>query len=1008
MRISMSSFSSFRILFTASFALCIHALDAHATVPFESGQVRPLAMSADSSRLYAVNTPDSRLEIYDVGSEGLTHRHSIPVGLEPVAVATHGNEVWVVNHLSDSVSIVDVSVSSPRVIRTLLVGDEPRDIVFAGPGSNRAFITTAHRGQNSPYTDPNNPGEMTTPGIGRADVWVFDANNPGATLGGTPLTIVTMFGDTPRALAVSPDGGTVYAAVFLSGNRTTAIHEQLVCNGGATAAACQTNDGEILPGGLPAPNATVNGNVPQREVGLVLKHNGTHWVDELGRNWDGAVRFSLPDLDVFAIDANANPPIETDSFAQVGTVLYNMAVNPATGKVYIANTEARNEVRFEGIRPASGPGSTVSTVQGHLHETQITIINPATGSVTARHLNKHIDYAITPAPSGVKERSLAIPQGMAITPDGSTLYLAAKGSDKIGIFNTTQLENNSFVPDASSHIPVTGGGPTGLVLDTARNRLYALTRFDNGIAVIDTASRTEIRHYRMPNPEPTAVVNGRPFLYSALLTSSNGETSCAVCHVNGDNDGLAWDLGDPMGSMITNPGPFVFPFGTTGKDFHPMKGPMTTQTLRGLATHGAMHWRGDRTGANDEPSVQPDSGAFNEALAFKKFNVAFEGLLGRESQLTDEQMQSFTDFMLAVLPPPNPVRNLDDQPTARQAAGQNIYFSRKIVGSVLSCNDCHVLAPEQGFFGTDGRTNFDGETQFFKVAQLRNLYTKIGMFGMAPTNFFGDTSGPDMGPQIRGTGFMHDGATDTLFRFFNSGLFAFVNDSERRDMEQFMLAFPSNLKPVVGQQITLNSSTAVAVNSRIDLLLARAAAGDADIVAKGTIAGEPRGWMRLPGGIFQSDRGGEDTLNEAELRSLAAQPGNSVTFTAVPAGTAEQAGVDRDLDGILDGDDVCPAVADPLQADSDGDGRGNLCDSCITLANADQRDSNGDGFGNRCDADLNNDNVVNFADLGILKAAFYTTNANADLNGDGAVNFADLGILKSMMYQAPGPSALTP
>ena len=33
------------------------------------------------------------------------------------------------------------------VARTLLVGDAPRDIVFAGTGGNRALITTAHRGQ---------------------------------------------------------------------------------------------------------------------------------------------------------------------------------------------------------------------------------------------------------------------------------------------------------------------------------------------------------------------------------------------------------------------------------------------------------------------------------------------------------------------------------------------------------------------------------------------------------------------------------------------------------------------------------------------------------------------------------------------------------------------------------------------------------------------------------------------------------------------------------------------
>ena len=652
-------------------------------VTFESGQVRPLALSPDGTRLFAVDTPDDRLEIFDVSAGGLTHADSVPVGLEPVAVAARTNgEVWVVNHLSDSVSIVDVGSVPPRVTRTLLVGDEPRDIVFAGSGGNRAFITTAHRGQNSgvPLSD------LTTAGIGRADVWVFDANNLGSSLGGTRLALLTLFGDTPRALAVTPDGGTVYAAVFQSGNQTASLSEGLVCNGGATAAPCTLSDGSVMPGGLPRPNTNFQGTQGP-ETGLIVKFNASsgHWEDRLGRDWSSAVRFSLPDEDVFAIDANATPPVETAAFAGVGTVLFNMAVNPATGKVYVSNTDARNEVRFEGPGSfaATVPGApSPTTVRGHLHETRITVLDGA--AVEPRHLNKHIDYAVVPSPAGVKERSLATPLGLAVSGDGATLYVCAFGSSAIGVFATAELENDTFVPDAADHVAVTGGGPTGLVLDEPRGRLYVMTRFDNAISVVDTATRLETAHVAVYDPEPASVRNGRPVLYDAQLTSSNGETACAACHVFADFDSLAWDLGNPDDVPLANNNPFRAGGGST---FNPLKGPMTTQSLRGMANEGPMHWRGDRSGANN-----PGGSALDEDADFKRFIVAFDGLLGRGAPISGPDMQRFTDFILQVTYPPNPNRGLNNALVGDQLAGRNLYFGRN-TDIIENCNGCHVLNP---------------------------------------------------------------------------------------------------------------------------------------------------------------------------------------------------------------------------------------------------------------------------------------------------------------------------
>jgi len=201
-------------------------------VAFESGQVRPLALSADGQRLFAVNTPDNRLEIFST-SGGLQPLASVLVGLEPVAVALDPDgRAWVVNHLSDSVSIVDVDAIVPHVVQTVWVGDEPRDIVFAGTNRERAFISTAHRGQNSPV-DP----ALNTPGIGRADLWVFDSTAADDTPGGTAEQIITLFGDRPRPLAVSGDGLRVFAGIFLSGNRTTSIFPNNFLKGAPTNSA---------------------------------------------------------------------------------------------------------------------------------------------------------------------------------------------------------------------------------------------------------------------------------------------------------------------------------------------------------------------------------------------------------------------------------------------------------------------------------------------------------------------------------------------------------------------------------------------------------------------------------------------------------------------------------------------------------------------------------------------------------------------------------------------------
>jgi hypothetical protein len=376
--------------------------------------------------------------------------------------------------------------------------------------------------------------------------------------------------------------------------------------------------------------------------------------------------------------------------------------------------------------------------------------------------------------------------------------------------------------------------------------------------------------------------------------------------------------------------------------FHPMKGPMTTQSLRGMANHGPMHWRGDRTGGNDAPSAQPDSGTFDERAAFAQFNGAFPDLLGRHTTLTTEEMNAFTDFILRITYPPNPNRRIDNVLTADQEAGRKLFdtvncgipSAPEFNGAVLTCTSCHTINPNAnpgtaapGLFGSNSRSSFDFNPQLFKAPHLRNAYQKIGMFGN-PENpgFLGGDNG-FKGEQVRGFGFLNDGNVDTVFRFvhgisfseqFNGAGSNSIPDGpqgelQRRQLEAFILAFPTNLAPVVGQQITLTAASSAAVGSRINLLRQRADAGECDLVAKTTISDDEAGFLYVGAGLFATDRRGQPPITDAALRSLAKD--RPVTYTCVPPGSGERVGVDRDGDGSWDGDER-RAHTDPADPDS--------------------------------------------------------------------------------------------
>uniref|UniRef100_A0A832MKZ9 Cytochrome c domain-containing protein n=1 Tax=Eiseniibacteriota bacterium TaxID=2212470 RepID=A0A832MKZ9_UNCEI len=784
-------------------------------VHFESPHVHPIAMTPDGSRLLVVNTPDNRLSVFSLAGAAPQRVAEIPVGLEPVSVAAlDDSTAWVVNELSDNVSVVNLNLG--HVTHTIPVGDEPADVVFA---NGKAYVSV--RTEDA--------------------IKVFDP------LTHQPLATIASPGREPRALARNAAGTRVYVAHLLAGNRTTILPAE-----------------SIPPDSMPAdwdypPDPFLP---PPPRQGLIVQQVAGSWYDMYGNLWNSKIKHTMPDADVTEIDTGTESIVR--SFSGAGTSIFDLAVSPADGRVFTVSTESRNSLRFE------------PRVVGYLVETNLAVLNPATGTTSLRKLDPHIDYETLPGTQAEADSAIGTPTGIAMNADGTRAYVTSLATDKLGVINPGGGPLSSVL----ARVPVVGG-PTGVLVDDARGRLYVVGRFRNELQTLSAATLGQIALTAIGmDPTPDEIVHGRRIFYGGF-GSAHGDQSCATCHVFGDTDGLAWDLGDPNGGVVPAP-----PSPPGLADFHPMKGPLVTQTLKGLSGTEPFHWRGDRANLD-------------------AFNPAFVTLMGRTAPLPDSQMAAFSDFVLALRFGPNPNQALDrsfpDAPPGQPSAlrGRDLFLTEPLFRGSRACNDCH---DETNHGPGTNRQMVHRDTivefQDLKVPQMRTMYRKVGY-----TNGAGAAS-------KRGFGYSHDGSATSVRDFLSRPQFTFDPDSataaqQRMDLEAYMLAFDTGLGPAVGRQLTFDGANngEPALVTTFATLRARAEAGDCDLVAKGRVAGQPRGWLYVGAGQWRPDKINGPQLSTTQLLALAG-PRAELTVTGVPPGSGERIGIDRDRDTYLDGDEL--------------------------------------------------------------------------------------------------------
>ncbi|MEE8155279.1 MAG: hypothetical protein V3T53_10045, partial [Phycisphaerales bacterium] len=481
------------IIIAAILLICCSAF-GQSFVNWESPHVNPIDITPDGDRLLVVNTADNRLEVFTITGDTIAAVGSISVGLDPVSVRARTNdEAWVVNHISDSVSIVDLGAMS--VIATITTGDEPTDVVFAGR-PQRAFVSLSQLNQVSVY----DPADLSTPPI-----------------------VLDIEGEDPRALAT--DGENVYVAIFESGNSSTALNEEFFVS--------NPNFNPYPGDPNPPPNdgnqfsPPINPELPEPPpVSIIVKKSADgSWFDDNNGDWSSSVFWDLHDHDVAVINVQS---LAVSYITSAMNLNMHLDVSP-NGLVTVVGTDAINHVRFE------------PNVNGIFVRVMLaTMTAGSTQADVVLDLNPHLSYETPTVPQDTRDLSIGDPRAVKFNDAGDRLYVVGMGSNNVV----------ALTPDGTRiGLAEVGQGPTGIAVDDRRNRLYVVNKFDASISIVDTDKLSEIDRVPFYDPTPQVIRDGRPLLYSTHATSGLGQASCASCHIDGRMDQLAWDLGDPSGDM---------------------------------------------------------------------------------------------------------------------------------------------------------------------------------------------------------------------------------------------------------------------------------------------------------------------------------------------------------------------------------------------------------------------------------------------------------------------------
>ena len=396
--------------------------------------------NVDSKEIPAIDAKESIKETSSVSHD--FPELSQPISSSALAVSSSGKFIAAVNPDSDSITLIDATISGSEILDEISVGDDPRTLSFT-PDSGKILVS-------------NN---------GSSSISVIDVVN---------RTEEAQYSVGFMPYGVVSDGLYAFVSEFGSGNIS----------------------------------------IFKIETGMLVKRIK---VDPFPAG--------------LALSKDAKTLFVTHFFSGAITVIERQTLRVMQTITLGSDT---NLSQFIAITP-NGEKAYVPQTRSNVTNTALlfdTTVFPIVNVVDIKSLNLSVKERIT---LDTADEPVNMPFALVFSPSGNTLYLANAGSNDISVID---LNSNRGI----GHINV-GSNPRGIAITPDGTRIFVNNVLDGNLSVINTETLKLIDVINLTDiPLAKSILDGKRIFNSAAIPALTTDNwiSCATCHFDGMMDARTW------------------------------------------------------------------------------------------------------------------------------------------------------------------------------------------------------------------------------------------------------------------------------------------------------------------------------------------------------------------------------------------------------------------------------------------------------------------------------------